>query len=239
VGDEAGAKETEFADWVRQVNECVPAVDEGVGELMAALKETGQLSNTLVIYTADQGYAMGEHGLRMKIAPYDASYRSPLIVSMPGAVAAGGTCPQSPNAPDLVATIFKLAGVELPEGLHGRDLTPLFKEPAANWLYPCLYEHTGHDFGDDVARILRDDPQAATYQKVPWYTAVVERGLKYIRYLQPGVPEELYDLDSDPGELNNLFGDERHAQQLDRLREALAAELKRTNAPAEILSADR
>jgi arylsulfatase A-like enzyme len=51
VGDEAGGKETEFANWVRQVNECVPAIDEGVGELMAALRETGQLENTLVIYT--------------------------------------------------------------------------------------------------------------------------------------------------------------------------------------------
>src|SRR5207253_10638592 len=101
VGDEAGGKSTGYVDWVRQVNECVPAVDEGVGELMAALKETGQLDNTLVIYTADQGFAMGEHGLRMKIAPYDASYRSPLIVSLPGTVAASKACKQMPNAPDL------------------------------------------------------------------------------------------------------------------------------------------
>src|SRR5262249_26542951 len=60
VGDDAGTKGAEYADWVRQVNECVPALDEGVGQLMAALKEAGQLDNTLVIYTADQGFAMGE-----------------------------------------------------------------------------------------------------------------------------------------------------------------------------------
>ena len=77
----------------------MPAIDEGVGELIAALKETGQLENTLVIYTADQGFAMGEHGLRMKIAPYDASYRSPLIVSMPGTVAAGKVCKQTAQRP--------------------------------------------------------------------------------------------------------------------------------------------
>jgi arylsulfatase A-like enzyme len=234
VGDEAGTNEMLFADWVRQVNECVPALDEGVGALIAALKETGQLDDTLVIYTSDQGFAMGEHGLRMKIAPYDASFRSPLIVSMPGTVAAGSTCDQMPNAPDLVATIFAIAGLQPPGGLHGRDFSPLLKNPAADCPYPCLYEHTGHDFGDDVAKLLREDPENAVYQNVPWYTAVVDEGWKYIRYLKPGVPEELYDLGSDPEELNNLIGDAEHSHRLARLRELLAAELKRTDAPREM-----
>lgn len=234
VGDEAGGKGTAFADWVRQVNECVPAVDEGVGALLNALTKSGQLENTLVVFTADQGFAMGEHGLRMKIAPYDASYRSPLIVSMPGTVAAGKVCQHVVNAPDLVATFFALAGVKPTAGLHGRDLTPLLKDPAAAWPHLCLYEHTGHDFGDDVARVLRDDPKQAIYQKVPWYTAVVHDGWKYIRYLQPGVPEELYHLDADPEELKNRAGD---AERLSRLRDALAEELKRTSAPAGMIPA--
>jgi arylsulfatase A-like enzyme len=235
VGDEAGGKGTGFVDWVRQVNECVPALDEGVGRLIAALKKTGQLENTLVIYTADQGYAMGEHGLRMKIAPYDSSYRSPLIVSLPGTVVAGKVCKQSANAPDLVATIFALARGKPPDGQHGRDLTPLLKNPAADWPHPCLYEHTGHHFGDDVARVLKENSREAIYQKVPWYTAVVHDGWKYIRYLQPGVHDELYDLRSDPEELKNLIKEPKQAERLARLRKALAAELKRTAAPAAIL----
>jgi len=235
VGDEAGGKATEFAAWVRQVNECVPAIDDGVGQLMAALKETGQLENTLVIYTADQGFAMGEHGLRMKIAPYDASYRSPFIVSMPGTVAAGKTCPQTPNAPDLVATFFAIAGLEPPAHLHGRDLTPLLKNPAAEWPHPCLYEYTGHDYGDDVPKILRNSPSEANYQKVPWYAAVVHRRWKYVHYLQPSVPEELYDLKNDPDELTNLAASPQHQDRLQQLRNSLAAELRRTSAPAEML----
>jgi arylsulfatase A-like enzyme len=235
VGDEAGGKGTGFADWVRQVNECVPAIDEGVGQLLAALKGTGQLENTLVVYTADQGFAMGEHGLRMKIAPYDASYRSPLIVSMPGTVAAGKVRRYTPNAPDLVATFFAFAGVAPPGGLHGRDLTPLLKDPSAAWPHPVLYEHTGHDFGDDVAQVLRTNPKGATYQKVPWYTAVVQGGWKYVRYLRPGVPDELYDLTADPEELTNLAPEARHAEKLAALRQALVAELKRTAAPAEMI----
>lgn len=232
VGDEAGG--TPFADWVRQVNECVPAVDEGVGQVLAALKESGQLDNTLVVYSADQGYAMGEHGLRMKIAPYDASYRSPLIVSWPGKATAGKVCSQSINAPDLVATFFAASGVEPPADLHGRDITPLLKAPAAAWPHPCLYEHTGHDYGSAVAKILKDDPKEAIYQKVPWYAAVVHERWKYVRYLQPGVPEELYDLTGDPEELKNLAGDAKHGDRLKQMRAALAAELKRTAAPAEM-----
>src|SRR5204862_2902930 len=139
-GDEAGGKSTEYADWVRRVNECVPALDEGVGAIVAALKESGQLENTLVIYTADQGYAMGEHGLRLKLAPYDASYRSPLIVSMPGVVAASKVCEQTPNAPDLVRTFFAVTGVVSSADLHGRDLKRFLKNPQSAWPYPCPSE---------------------------------------------------------------------------------------------------
>src|SRR5947199_6997451 len=110
-GDETGKNRKSYADFVHQVNDCAQSLDEGVGALVAALKETGQLENTLVVYTADQGFAMGEHGMRMKIAPYDANYRSPLIVSRPGTVPAGGTCKQVANAPDLIATFFTTAGV--------------------------------------------------------------------------------------------------------------------------------
>lgn len=236
VGDVgAGKKAVEFEAWVRQMNECVPAIDEGVGELMKALKETGQLENTLVIYSADQGFAMGQHGMRMKIAPYDANYRSPLIVAMPGLTPQGKVCKQVANAPDLIATFFAVSGVKPPEGLHGRDLTPLLKNPSADWPHPCLYEHTGDKYGADVAKLLKDSPKDAIYQKVPLYTAVVQGGWKYIRYLQPGVPEELYDLGSDPEELKNLAADANHAERLGRLRDALRGELQRTRAPEELL----
>jgi arylsulfatase A-like enzyme len=115
AGKNAKAKKAQrFDDWVRQVNECVPAIDEGVGQLIAALKETGQYDNTLVIYTADQGFAMGEHGFRTKLAPYDANYRSPFIVSMPSRFPTGQFCDVSVNGPDLVATFLALTGVKVP-----------------------------------------------------------------------------------------------------------------------------
>jgi arylsulfatase A-like enzyme len=152
-------------------------------------------------------------------------------MAQPGTVAAGKTCAYSPNAPDLIATFFSLAGITPPGNLHGRDLRPLLKDPAAQWPHPVLYEHTGRNYGDDVAKVLKTNAKEAISQKVPWYTAVVQDRWKYIRYLQPGVPDELYDLGTDPEELKNLAGEARHTAQLARLRQALADELKRTAAP--------
>lgn len=230
-------KGIEYASWVRQMNECVPAVDEGVGQLLTSLADSGQLENTIVIYTADQGFAMGEHGMRMKIAPYEPNYRSPLIVSWPGVTPAGKVCPQRVTAPDLVATFFAATGMTPPVGehaLHGRDLTPLLKDPAASWNHPCMYEHTGEHYGAAVAAQLAANPQQAIYQKVPWYAAVIHAGVKYVHYLQPGVPDELYDLRRDPAELHNLAIDVQHAKTLASLREILASELKRTGAAREV-----
>jgi arylsulfatase A-like enzyme len=231
VGDEAGARRTTYEDWVRQVNECVPAIDEGVGQLVEALRESEQLENTLIVYTADQGLAMGEHGLRTKLAPYDASYRSPLIISLPGSVAQGGVCPQSANAADLVATLFAAAHIPMPKQMSGNDLTPLLKDPSATWSHACFYEYTGHDFGEDVTKILRDRPDDAIYQKVPWYVAAVDGGWKYVHYLCPGATDELYNLQTDPDELINLAQSPTHQVQQRKLRAALIRELQRSGAP--------
>ncbi|MEP6668589.1 MAG: sulfatase-like hydrolase/transferase [Chthoniobacter sp.] len=230
VGDDAGKSGKGFADWVRQVNECMPVVDEGVGQLIAALRETGQLENTLVVYSADQGFAMGEHGCRMKVAPYDANYRSPFIVSMPGVVAAGKVCPQVVSSVDLVTTFFAFAGLEQPWKFHGRDITPLLRDPAAAWPYPCLYEHTGESYGSDVTKVLSNKPQKAEHQNVPWYDAIVLDGWKYIRYLRAGEIEELYDLRKDPEELTNLAAAPEQRERLEKLRATLLAELHRTDA---------
>jgi arylsulfatase A-like enzyme len=134
-------------DWLQQVNECMMAVDEGVGQVIAALRESGQLENTLVVYTSDQGFANGEHGLKQKVAPYEAAYSRPLIVSMPGTLPAGKFCRHTVNAPDVVVTFFAQAGLELPWKMHGRDFTPLLRDPEnAAWPRPTLFEHTGQDY---------------------------------------------------------------------------------------------
>ncbi|MEQ1859140.1 MAG: sulfatase-like hydrolase/transferase [Chthoniobacteraceae bacterium] len=230
-GDEAGKGGKEFTDWVRQVNECLLSVDDGVGALLKALRETGQLENTLVIYSADQGFAMGEHGFRTKLGPYDANYRSPFIASMPGTIPAGKFCPQVIGSPDVIATFFAFAGLDLPWKMHGRDLTPLLRDPAAAWPYPCLYEHTGDNYGSEIAKMLRENPKGAVHKAgVPWYDAVVVDGWKYVRYLRGTDGEELYDLRGDPDELKNLASSPDQRERMEKLRGVLIAELRRTGA---------
>ncbi len=72
-----------LSEWSRQYHQAVRSLDEGIGQVLATLEATGQLRNTLVVFTSDQGYAWGQHGFRAKLAPYDANIRSPLIISMP------------------------------------------------------------------------------------------------------------------------------------------------------------
>lgn len=229
-GDESGKKRQTHEDFVRQMNECVPAVDEGVGRLLAALKESGQLEDTLVVYSADQGFGMGEHGFRTKLAPYDATYRSPLIVSKPGLTEKGAVCRVPVNAPDLVATLLSQARVSVPWELHGRDLSDLLQHPQASWAHPCLFEYTGDVFGNSVARKVTDTPASAEHHHVPWYTAVVQHNWKLIHYLQPGVGDELYNLAADPEELDNRILSTDATGRLADLRKAMQNELKRTRA---------
>jgi arylsulfatase A-like enzyme len=240
VGDQATAPKGKnklgvpFVEWARRVNECVPPLDEGVGQLMAALKESGQLENTLVVYTADQGFAMGEHGFRAKLAPYDANYRSPLIVSMPSRFPSGAFCKVPVSGADLVATFLAVSGVKVPWTIHGRDITPLLQKPAAPDARPCFYEHMGQRYGKDVKVILDGALDLGGDKNFPAYVAVVQEGFKFIHYLQRQHGEELYDLGADPEELKNLILDPVQSERIGKLRAALIAECKRTEAPFEL-----
>ena len=228
-GDEAGQKAKSYEDWVRQVNECALALDEGVGRVLAALEAGGQAKNTLIVFTADQGFGMGEHGFRSKLAPYEATYASPLIVSRPGVVAAGKVCLEPVNACDLVSTFFAQAGIEEPWKMHGRDVSAWFANPeAATSDRPLLFEHMGHYYGADTRDIA--DPRHRSHDVPPW--VAVRRGrFKYVRTLVAGEMEELYDLRADPGELKNLALGAEHAALTAELRAAAIDELRRTDAP--------
>jgi arylsulfatase A-like enzyme len=231
-GDESDKNPRTHQAFVQQVNECVRALDEGVGEVLKALRESGQLENTFVVFTADQGFSLGEHGCRSKICPYDANYASPILVSFPGRVPAGKVCRQCINAPDLTVTFLRLAELDAPWTMHGRDLLPILKEPEkADGSLPVLYEHLGHHYGSDVGKLLKESGPGV-HSNVPWYIAVRQGHWKYVNYLGAKEPDELYDLKADPEELTNLAGQQTYAATLARIREVWRSELKRTGADA-------
>lgn len=229
--DENERRRTTFEDFVHQTNECVEAVDEGVGRIVQALRESGQLENTLIVFASDQGFGIGEHGFRMKLGPWDATYRSPLIVSMPARFAKRQVCAHPVHGVDLVSTFFEVAGIKEPWGMHGQSIVPLLEDPSTTaQRHAVIYEHTGHDFGQDVGRTLRDNPAHAEHNHVPYYVAVNDGRWKYIRYLRKGETEELYDLRNDPEELRNLSDEKEQTETLSRLRTAMHDELLRTGA---------
>jgi arylsulfatase A-like enzyme len=214
-------------DWVRQYQQCVSALDEGVGKVIAALESTGQLKNTLVVFTSDQGFAWGQHGFTHKLAPYEANMRAPFIVSMPGTLPEGKVCETPVGGADLVPTFFAFAKVKLPWAMHGHDLTPLLKDPGAEWKHPVLMMHTSDKFGSDTAKLVGKDARRGG---VPWWVSLRDGRYKYIRTLEEGEIEELYDLKEDPEELMNLARQREHAARVKQMREATVAELRRTKA---------
>ena len=212
---------------VRQYHQGVLALDEGISRVLKALDESGQRDNTLVIWTSDQGFAWGQHGFRHKVAPYDATIRSPLVISMPGRIPEGAVCPRPVAGVDLVPTIFGFAGIDLPWKMHGEDLTPLLEDPQRSWPHPALLTATGRKYGSDTDTIPTGED--VMHNNVPWYVMLVEGRYKYIRPLITDL-EELYDLRADPEELDNLAIKPEFRERLARMRELAIAELREDDA---------
>ncbi|MDF1812685.1 MAG: sulfatase-like hydrolase/transferase [Verrucomicrobiales bacterium] len=225
-----------LTDWVRQVNQAVLSLDEGIGRVMDALKETGEYDNTLIIFTSDQGFAWGQHGFQVKKAPYDANIRSPLIFAMPSRFPQGAVCRHPVGGANLAPTIFAVAGIDLPWEMHGHDITPLLKKPdRQEWNHPVLTIDTAWNYGDDtdVVPVATDEEShSKLYAKgvVPWWVSLVVGEWKYIRTLVPGEPEELYHIGNDPDELDNLALNSEHRSRVLEMRAATIRELRRTGA---------
>ena len=206
------------------------ALDESVGKLIQTLKETGQYDNTLIVFTADQGFAWGQHGFRSKVAAYDANIRCPFIVSMPSQLPSGKTCASPVSGVDVAPTFFSFAGIDLPWEMHGRDLTPLLKKPEQAKKRSVLTVFTGRKYGSDTDAIPTDLKELRKVAEVSWYASLHDGRYKYIRTFEKDEIEELYDLQKDPEELTNIALLKKHGARLAEMRGQTIAELKRTKA---------
>ncbi len=220
-------KRVPLATLVRDYNKLVRAVDEGIGRIRKALEESGQLENTIVIFTSDQGFAWGEKGFAWKVGPYDANMRMPLIVRWPGVAKPGGVCREPAAVYDLAPTIFAAAGAPPPWAMHGRDLRPLLEKPETRWDRPLLLENFFKSFGSQTDPALTGKNAMSG---IPWWILLRQGRHKYIRTLVEDEIEELYDLEADPGESKNLALDPAHRADLALFRGRFVAELRRTNA---------
>ena len=166
------------------------AVEDGVGEILRALRETGQLDNTIIVFAGDNGYFYGEHGLSVeRRLAYEESIRMPLLVRYPEAVRAGRVRDELVLNIDVAPTLLEWAGVPVPASVEGKSLAPLLRDAGGPWRKLFTIEY----YSDTVfPRMHRMG-----------YKAVRTDRWKYIRYLELEGMDELYDLRSDPFEMRN------------------------------------
>ena len=174
-----------MSDYLGVIN----SVDRNVGRVLDYLEENGLMDNTIIVYTSDQGFYMGEHGWFDKRFMYEESFRTPLLVYYPGGKK--GDVTELVQNIDYAPTFLEAAGVEIPEDIQGESLLPILKgEKVKNWrnsLYYHYYEQPGEH------NVLR-------------HYGVKMDNYKLIHFYFDSDEWELFDLEKDPRELNNIYG---------------------------------
>ncbi len=194
-----------FQRSLRRYYRMVTGVDEQLGKMMEVLRKTNQLDNTIVVFTSDHGMYLGERGLAGKWLGHEPSIRIPLIVLDPRLPEVHQGTWRDPMALmiDFKPTFFEWAGVSPAEGVQGKSLVPIINgENPPDWRTEFFYEH--HSFAD----------------RIPRSEGVRTERYKYLRYLDSDpLYEELYDLETDPGEVTNLTDDPEYEGLLQEMRE--------------------
>ena len=184
-------------------------VDDGVGQLLAALDEINALGETVIIFTSDHGYWYGEHGLSVeRRLAYEEGLRIPLLIRYPRLIPQGTTVDAMALSIDLAPTVLALAGVKTDRPLDGRSLTPLLGgESPDEWRTSFLVEYNTDTVFPRV--------------KTMGYRAIRTTRWKYIRYNDLEGMDELYDLKNDPYEIHNVIGRRKSRETLKALRAEL------------------
>jgi arylsulfatase A-like enzyme len=207
--DERAVLEWRYQRYIKDYLRAIASVDDNLGRVLDWLDQAGLAASTVVIYSSDQGFYLGDHGWYDKRWMYEPSLRTPLVVRWPG-VTSGQVDEHLVQNIDLAATFLELAGAEVPPDLHGRSLVPLLRgEAPGDWresIYYHYYEFPG-------------------VHAVPRHVGVRTATHKLIHYYE--LDEwELFDLRKDPDELHSMIGHPAYAD----LRDELTAELERLRA---------
>ncbi len=200
---------------------CVAAIDEGVGQLLDYLDCEGIADDTIVIYTSDQGFFLGDHGWYDKRFIYEHSLRMPLLVRYPAEIEAGSSSDDLVSNVDFAQTLLDWAGVEAPDRMQGDSLRPIARGQAPDnprqAVYYRYWQHGDPEHGVWAHYGIRTHEHKLVY--------FYNQGFGLPGTSDHGAPPawELYDLRADPDELNNVWDDPAYAS----VREAMTAELAR------------
>ncbi|MEM6912310.1 MAG: sulfatase [Verrucomicrobiota bacterium] len=200
-----------YQRYLKDYLRCTKSVDDSVGEVMDWLEEAGLAENTIVFYSSDQGFYMGEHGWFDKRFMYEESFRTPLVARWPSKVPAGSVNEDLVQNIDMASTFLELAGVDRPSDLQGVSVVPLLKgQSPSQWrdlLYYHYYEYPGH-------------------HSVRRHEGVFDSRFKLIRFygkgVQGGEEWEFFDLEKDPSEMNSVYSNPEYAPKVEEMKIKLA-----------------
>lgn len=203
----------ELAEWkyqryMRDYLKTVASLDRNVGRLLDYLEENDMLDNTLIVYTSDQGFYMGEHGWFDKRFMYDESFRTPLVMMLPKGYKAKGDIDEIVQNIDYAPTFLEMAGVEVPEDMQGISLVPLLKGQYPKAWRDAIYYHY-HEFPAE--------------HMVKRHYGVTDGRYKLMHFYNDIDQWEMYDLEADPQEMNNLYGNPEYADLQKRMLGILKA----------------
>lgn len=199
-------KKWKYQKYIKDYLACVRSVDDNIGRLLKYLDETGLAENTIVIYTADQGFYLGDHGWYDKRFMYEESLRMPFVIRYPGTIEAGQRIDEMTLNVDFAPTMLNMAGVEVPEEMQGESFAPLLTgEDAGSWRDAIYYHYYEYP---------------KWHQVQPHYGIRTDR-YKLIHFYYDVDVWELYDLKEDPNELQNLYGQSKYEGLTASLKERL------------------
>ena len=185
-------------------------LDDELGKVLRALEESGLADNTVVIYTTDHGENLGEHGLWWKNCMYEHAARAPLIISWPKRWKGGQRRAAACSLVDMVQTVAELGGAKVPADWDGDSMLKWMDDPRAKWKDQAVSEYYGHNIASGFV-MLRRGKYKYVYHTPPDEKHTAER--------------ELYDLEADPGEFNNLARQSAHQQRVEQMHAVLVKEL--------------
>jgi len=186
---------------------CIAAVDESVGTLLDYLDETGLDENTIVVYTSDQGFFLGEHGWFDKRFIYDESFKTPLLVRWPGVTAPGSVNNEMVQNLDFAQTLLDAAGIEAPSDMQGESIVPLLKGDDDAWDREAVYYHYY---------------EYPAVHMVKRHYGIVTKEYKLAHFYYDVDEWELYDRMKDPQEMQNEYNNPEYADVVAQLKEELA-----------------
>ena len=202
----------DIGEYYKRYCETLLAVDESITALLGHLRRRGLLESTLVLYLGDNGFAFGEHGLIDKRTAYEESMRVPMLMHCPELFKAGRVVEEVVANIDIAPSLLEAAGLTAPGHIAGRSVLPLARADQVPWRESLLYEYYWE----------RNFPQTPTVH------ALREQRYKYIRYHGIWDIDELYDLQADPLEANNLIFAPGHEAIVQRMNRSLFDVLEAT-----------